>query len=463
MALPVQRLNEKLEGEMEFKRKKYSVPFALPGDLVQFRILRKGRKSKFQVMHIEKADSTPEEIRLSADPGCIHAGQCGGCRARHLDYNFQWEWKSRSIREAMESSYGLSPELLPAPELKHFRNRMDFAVEDTWMGLRPPQDFETVLPLQECPVLRKPGEEILGLVTELLKKHPGTGWKRETLTGWLKYATLRIGPRSGVIVLTTSGKQGAPAFQEELIRSIAQLNQSSGFSFSIVETVTEPGQELSCTPGGEPLLGNPGYTDSLSNLDFFVPYDSFFQPNPVAFGNLFDRILENGKSYFEEALAQDLDKGTGDVGSETIPTLTDLYCGAGVLSSILVQRWPQLRQVRGFEFVDSAVDQATKRFQDSALQHNFQAVDLNKPPEGLELDSTVIVADPPRAGMSPGLCKLIAKQRPAPLVLYISCNPDTQLRDLEILQESYKPVQAVLADCFPYTGHMEQAVLLVRK
>ena len=453
MALPVQRLNEKLEGEMEFKRKKYSVPFALPGDLVQFRILRKGRKSKFQVMHIERAEHPPEEIITSLEPGCEHAGTCGGCRARHLDYDFQWKWKSRPIAERMKQDFELEPELLPAPEKEHFRNRMDYAVDGTSIGLRPPQDFETVLPLSQCPVLRYPGEEILAKCAELIHRFPEVGWKRETLSGWLKYVTLRIG-LSGVVVLTTSGEtEAGKEFLTELNSWIENRNRNSEFEISVVETVTEPGQELSCTPGGHPLLGKPEYTERLAGVEFSVPYDSFFQPNPVAFTGLFQRILENTQEKLDPLLSQ----------MSSVPVkLVDLYCGAGVLSSVLVERWPTISSVVGYEFVESAVTEASRRFANKGIQTSFQAVDLNKPEADLALNSNLIIADPPRAGISPRLCKLIAEARPAPYMLYISCNPETQLRDLDILKVSYRPVQAVLADCFPYTGHMEQAILLER-
>ena len=93
------------------------------------------------------------------------------------------------------------------------------------------------------------------------------------------------------------------------------------------------------------------------------------------------------------------------------------------------------------------------------MQASFEAVDLNQP-GNLELNSDLLIADPPRAGLSPALCQEIAHTKPAKYMIYISCNPETQLRDLEILSQSYIPRTAILADCFPYTSHMEQAILL---
>lgn len=443
---------------MEFRGKKYSVPFALPGDQVQFKILRKGRKSKFQVVHIEKGEPPPEEIVLSQNPGCQHAGLCGGCRARHLDYEFQWKWKSAPILENMKERFGISPELLAAPSLEGFRNRMDYAVEKDRIGLRPPQDFETVLDLQQCSVLRPPGEELLQMFRSLLQTHEGAGWDRREENGWLKYVTIRVGVHSGVLVLTTSGQRNAAseALLKDLLQRVQSANEkgwnsNSGIPFSIVETITAPGQELSCTPGGTALLGEGSYTDTLAGHDFLVPYDAFFQPNPVAFGRLLQRILDLGEPYFSEE-----------------PTLTDLYCGAGVLSYILGERRSSITSIHGYEFVESAVKQAEELFSHSGqsrtsiIETSFQAVDLNQP-ENLKLDSGILLADPPRAGLSPALCKMIAENKPAPVFLYISCNPETQLRDLNVLSESYQVKEAVLADCFPYTAHMEQAILLTRR
>ena len=438
---------------MEFRHKKYSVPFALPGDLVQFKILRKGRKSKFQVVHIEYAAEYPDYIVRSESPGCAHAGICGGCRSRHLDYDFQFEWKSRTIRETMEQEFQCTPALLPATNRSGFRNRMDYAVDGSRIGLRPPQDFETVLDLTECPVLRSPGPSLLAACRELLQKFPGAGWSRSENSGWLKYVTIRIGQESGVVVLTTAGEAGETDDSRKLLEALIGKMQDQWPALNLVETVTDPGQELSCTPGGRALLGEATYKDSLCGFSFAVPYDSFFQPNPDAFSNLMESIL--GPTLDKLSLISSVHKRK--------LSLLDLYCGAGVLSAVLAHRFSEWQEIRGYEFVDSAVNIARQEFARWPLDSNFYVTDLNNPPEDLSLQADLIVMDPPRAGLSPALCKKIAETATAPLILYISCNPETQIRDLRILQTQYQPVTAVLADCFPFTAHMEQAILLTRK
>ncbi|MCB1171402.1 MAG: methyltransferase, partial [Leptospiraceae bacterium] len=218
----------------------------------------------------------------------------------------------------------------------------------------------------------------------------------------------------------------------------------------------EDKQELSCTPGGRAVLGSPHYQDELAGEVFDVPYDSFFQPNPDAFGLLLDKILEAAEPFIHEVGSEG--QGEQSQGKKE-GSLVDLYCGAGILSRIVARRWPYLRHIKGYEFVQSAVDQATKLFSEAGLEASFEAVDLNQP-GSLELNSDLLIADPPRAGLSPGLCQEIARTKPAKYMIYISCNPETQLRDLEILSQSYIPRTAILADCFPYTAHMEQAILL---
>ncbi len=170
MALPIRQLNAQFEGEFEFKRKMFRVPFTLPGDLVQFQFRFKGPKhERFKVLHIEKAESYPAEVR-QADPFCPAFANCGGCRAQHLEYSYQLEIKCDPIRERMAELTGTRPELLPAPAERAYRNRMDFVVNGDDLGMRPAGDFASFVDLERCEIQSPAANAALVICRDVLAR-----------------------------------------------------------------------------------------------------------------------------------------------------------------------------------------------------------------------------------------------------------------------------------------------------
>ncbi|MEQ9365095.1 MAG: hypothetical protein RIF32_12665 [Leptospirales bacterium] len=461
-------MNERFEGEFEFKRKVFRVPYTLPGDLVQFQLRFPGPKhERFKVLHIEAAESYPQDIAL-AEAFCPYHGRCGGCRAQHLAYDFQLKTKCNPVREKMRSLCGIEPELLPAPAMKNYRNRMDFVVNGADCGLRPVGDFANFVDIESCGIQREGANAALALCRRLLATDDwaGAAYTRADHSGALKYITIRQGAASGVIVLTVHRPaRDLPVYQAfrgalQRVLTAARTDSSSPlYEYSLIESFTETVEaEISNPPGGEVLAGRDGFREELGGLKFDVPYDAFFQPNPPAF----DRLLEAARPWIEAELASAGSTGAGETA------LVDLYSGAGVLSAIVAGWFPEaFDRIRGYESTASAVERAPANFHSAGITKprvEFQTVDLLAPPADFLNDpARMILLDPPRAGLSPAVREALVKHRPAPAVLYISCNPYSQLRDLEELAPAYEVKQAVLADCFPHTPHLEQAVWLVRK
>jgi tRNA (uracil-5-)-methyltransferase len=485
MALPIDRLNERFEGEFEFKRKVFRVPYTLPGDLVQFQLRFKGPKhERFKVLHVEAAESYPPDIALS-EPFCPYHGRCGGCRAQHLAYDFQLKTKCNPVREKMKALSGVEPELLPAPQMRGYRNRMDFVVNGADCGLRPVGDFANFVDIESCGIQRDGANAALAVCRRLLaaSECAGAAYLREDHSGALKYITVRQGVASGAIVLTVHGPaRNLPAylaFRDALRGELEAARTDAAsplFEYSLVETATETVEsEISNPPGGTVLLGRDGFRESLGGLEFDVPYDAFFQPNPPAF----DRLLEATRPWIDEELGRPNDlqslRAAGAAGTadqqdrqDGENALVDLYSGAGVLSAVVAGWFPGVfTRVRGYESVASAVERAPANFQSVGITDpivDFQTVDLLAPPaDFLNGAARLIVLDPPRAGLSPAVREALIQRRPAPAMLYISCNPYSQMRDLEELAPAYEIKRAVLADCFPHTPHLEQAVWLTRR
>ncbi len=463
MALPVERLNERFEGEFKFKGRTLKVPFTLPGDLVQFQLKFRGPKhERFRVVKIERAESYPPELRLET-PFCPYHGRCGGCRAQHLEYNpTQLQIKAVPIQEQMEAVCGRRPKLIPAPEIQSYRHRMDFVVDGEHVGLRPIGDFSSFVDIESCGIQRPGANAALALCRELLHEFPGAAYRREDRSGCLKYVTIRQGFESGVIVLTAQEEgRGLRDYADFVAKLTDRLvlerdrKDSPIFGYSLIETSADTHEnEVSCGPGGRVIVGRGGYDELIGGQRFDVPYDAFFQPNPPAFDGLLARA-------FEWIAAHDVLAALNGDGR-----MLDLYAGAGVLSAVTAAQFPQaFGSVRGFEFTESAVERAPVNFQSVGFsgETDFRAADLNQPSEDLLQDADLLIADPPRAGLSGKLCAAIAERRPAPWFLYISCNPKSQLRDLEVLLDQYEVVEACVVDCYPHTPHLEQAVLLRRR
>ncbi len=454
MALPVERLNSKFEGELKFKGRTVAAPYALPGDLVQFQINRKGAP---RILKIERAASYPSGFE-PIEPFCPYFGRCGGCRAQHLPYARQLEIKAGPVQAHMAELFYVNSAILPAPAQTGYRNRMDFVVNRTIIGQRPAGDFSEYVDLERCAVQSDAANAALTLVRGTLADHPGAGVDREAGGGALKYVTIRTGVASGVIVLTSLRAESLSAeyaaFRDALVaelQSAVRTGLPTG-QFSLIECLLDdPRSEVSNPPGGRTLHGEPAFRAACGSVEFSVPYDAFFQPNPAAF----TQLLEAAREMLAEALPRDAAYGG---------RLIDLYSGAGVLSAIATRWFPDAFQaVAGYEFTASATERAPANFSHFAGSVQFTAVDLNKPGEDfLREESGVLIADPPRAGLSPAVKRAIANHARSRTLLYVSCNPKTQMEDLKDLSQDFRVLRATLADCYPHTPHLEQAVLLER-
>jgi len=456
VALPIDKINSRLEGEFTFGGRTYAVPFTLPGDRVQFKLGRKGGRLSMEVLHIERAEPQRE---TTVPAFCEFYGDCGGCRGQHLPYQRQLELKTAPVLSAMQS-LGFTPDVIPAPSQRSYRNRMDFvigrpmtaqnqsdSVQPTTLprgtvGLRGARDFARFIDITSCAIQRDQGNTILEAVRRAAQSYPDASFDRTNATGVLKYATLRTGLSSCVVLTIETGREN----DERYATFLAELKNLLPADCSIIEAATTSPSDVSCPPGGRVLRGKAGFTERLAGIDFEVAYDAFFQPNPQAFDQLISWCLETTERHA-------IKEGGG---------LLDLYCGAGVLSSIWTSRLPGLFSgVRGFDITESAIVSASSNLKHFQGPVDFRAIDLASP-GSLEIGNDFVIADPARGGLSPALRKILIAN-PVSTFLYISCNPEGQARDLKELSAAYRISEARIFDCYPQTPHLEQAVFLVAR
>ncbi|MBI3395405.1 MAG: hypothetical protein HY042_06190 [Spirochaetia bacterium] len=287
-----------------------------------------------------------------------------------------------------------------------------------------------------------------------MKAHPGTAFSRATKEGSVKFATVRTGDVSGMLVLTVEKnlshdlRLDTDVMLEAMVAALKDLTSRTGYRVSLVVCETVHPADVSCIPGGRVIFGDSWFQDRLGGATFDVPYDAFFQPNPSAF----DELLRWCTKQLSPLPASS--------------TLYDLYCGSGTLSKLFSSAFPgRFQEIVGFEFIASAADTAARAHESALLPAKFHALDLNQPGAlHLNADNALVVCDPPRPGLSDEVKRaLMEASDRIPHILYISCNPDSQIRDLAHLSSAYAPVSAAIADCYPQTPHLEQAVLLSKR
>ncbi len=446
MSALVERLNAKLEGELFHAERSYGVPFCLPGDRVSYRIFGRGKRRRLIVDEVEHGPARRQE------PFCSHFGRCGGCRGQHLTLEEQFEAKAGPYNQAMEALCGIRPVQLLPERSRRYRNRMDFVVEGSVVGLRPAGDYRRFEDIESCHIQRQRADEILSLVRGLVKKYPTLPFVRREKTGILKYVTIREGQRSGAVILTIceghADDEAYLAFVRDLSAALSDYEKEKGYLFSLFAGEVGPLSEVSAVPGSKLLQGKPFFEESLGPLNFQVPPDAFFQPNPEGFFRLFETALQALRPLWQGG------------------TVIDLYCGSAALSLVLTEVLSGVRGLYGADFSASGIELGRRNIEaylqdKEPFPYDLQARDLNRGVEFPEAD--LVLLDPPRAGLSPGVIRWLNERRPAPVLLYISCNPSAQVENLKDLQDAYEPIFAAVTDPFPQTTHLESAVLLQRK
>ncbi len=427
------------------------VPFGVPGDRVQARIVRKRRKYLEAVI-----ESVLEPSPLRREPRCIHFGTCGGCRLQNLEYDRQLEFKGEQVGSLLERIGGLSnPPLLPvlpSPREYHYRNKMEFSFgnsrwltreeiasredlqRDFALGLHVPGRFDKILDLHECYLQ---DEFSINLVNRLRTLALERGWAPyDTIhnTGYLRNLVIRVGQNTSqvmVVVVTTSHEPDRMARIVELIREVIPSVTTVVNSVNSGRSPVAAGEEIVC-------LGEGFIHERIRDRLFQVTPTAFFQPNTLQAERLMGTILDYSTSSDSRGLMFDLFCGLGTIGLILADHFDQIFGIESHPESIRLARInSQLNQVRNAHFVQGDAAQALRP--DSLRQTGVP---------------DVLVLDPPRAGLHQDVVSGVLKCEPRRIV-YTSCNPATLARDLKLLSESYEVEAVQPIDMFPQTYHIE--------
>ena len=427
---------------------------AVPGDRVRVKITK--RKKNYAEGHLI---DTLEASELRTEPRCFYFGTCGGCKWQHVDYEAQTAAKRQSVEEAFVHGGGFEDvdvrPTMASEKAYYYRNKMDFDFSaDRWLtrdeidtgkkfdtdfalGLHVPGNFFKVLDLQECYLHSELSARLVNGVRTFVKEKEWAPWDIRNHEGFLRHLVLRSGERTGdfMVNLVT---YGAPM---ERISAVAEFLQND---FPEVTTFNHTGKSQNPEGEQEVVFGPGVIYDEIGEYRFEISPRTFFQTNTLQAEQLYEVARE-----FAELRPSD--------------RLYDLYCGAGTISLFMSAH---VDEVVGAELVQDAVGNARTNAEMNDVDNcTFVSGDLKELFTSDFVDShgepDVLVVDPPRAGMHKDVVSQIADLAPERFV-YVSCNPQTQVRDVERLRDIYRVDAVQPVDMFPHTPHVENVVRLTR-
>ena len=442
------------------------VPYAVPGDVVDVRVTRK--KHHFMEGTVLRFHKMSE---LRQQPVCPHYGVCGGCKWQCLPYSEQIRWKQRQVMDNLTRIGKIElPECSPilgSEQTEEYRNKLEFSFANkVWKifpdqhpeGLSPmvydvPEDapgavgfhaggaFDKILPINECHLMDGVNNRIRNGIRDYCYEHGLAFHDAREHIGLMRSIMLRLS-NSGEIML--------------LVQFCIKTEEEKAQAMGLMEWIHQQYPEISSLL----WVNNEKFNDTFGDLEvhtfagtdhiFLEMEDLRFKVGPKSFYQTNTR-----QAYILYKVAREL---AGLTGNELV---YDLYTGTGTIANFVAKL---ARKVIGIEYVPEAIEDAKVNSQLNNIDNTlFYAGDmkdiLNRDFIERHGRPGVIITDPPRAGMHDDVINTILFADPARIV-YVSCNPATQARDLQLLDVKYKVTHIQPVDMFPHTQHVENVVLL---
>jgi 23S rRNA (uracil1939-C5)-methyltransferase len=391
---------------------------AVPCDLVECSFTR--IKPNFFEARLEKII---KESNQRIKPRCKHFNVCGGCTWQYLNYHKQLELKENQVKEALRHIGGFKnievKSIIGCDEPWFYRNKMEFSFYKKMVGLHPKGYRYEVFDLKECFLESDVIPKILKKIRKIIK--PG-----------LISLTIREGKRTNERLINLT-------YTDAEVNRQKYINLMKPFATSIYITkkIAKKGQKTEFIE--EHLFGKKTLTEELCNLKFKILPQAFFQPNTLQAEKLYNKAVE-----ISEIKAHD--------------TVLDLFCGTGTIGMTIAKH---ANEVFGIDSNESAIENAKQNAKTNKIKNiKFVSGDAYKKVKELNLKPDIVIVDPPRCGLNQKLCEKLAELKPKTIV-YISCNPTTQARDLKSLANSgYNLDLMQPIDMAPHTYHIETVAKL---
>ena len=425
-----------------------------PGDLIDVRIT-KGKSSFMEGEAIHFHEYSKDRV----EPFCSHFGTCGGCKWQHINYNLQKEYKRQQVVDQFTRIAKVDiPEVLPilgSEKTQYYRNKLDFTFSNNrWLtreeinsglqfernalGFHIPKMFDKIVNIDHCYLQGNISNDVRNELKIFALQNGLTFYDLRNQVGLLRNLIIRTTSTGQSMVIVQFGEdepvgiQSVMNFLHEKFPQITSLlyivNLKKNETFNDQEVITFQGK---------------GYIEEeMEGLKFRIGPKSFYQTN-------------SEQAYELYKVARKFADLQGD------EVVYDLYTGTGTIANFVAKR---AKQVIGIEYVEDAIKDAELNSRINGIENTlFYAGDMKDLLNDDFMENherpDVVITDPPRAGMHEDVVRMLLKLA-SPKIVYVSCNPATQARDVALLAEKYNLDKVQPVDMFPQTYHVENVILL---
>ncbi len=442
----------KVEGRVVF------VPYVVPGDIVDLQVYRKRKNfAEGRVLAFKKLSEKRTE------PFCEHFGVCGGCKWQMLPYAEQIAFKEQQVQDNLERIGKIDlPKITPilgSSETQFYRNKLEFTFSNKrWLtqeevdseedfkqmnglGFHIPGKFDKVLDIHKCWLQDDISNKIRNSIKQFCLENHYTFFDLRSQEGLMRNLIVRTSTTGEIMLIVIFFENDKSKIEVLLNYLKEEFSEITSLLYVINQkandTITD--QEIKVWSGNDHIF------EQMEDLRFKIGAKSFYQTNSQQAYNLYK-------------IARDFAQLNGT------ETIYDLYTGTGTIANFVAK---QAQKVIGIEYVAEAIEDAKINSEINKINNTlFFAGDmkdvLNEEFITQHGKPEVIITDPPRAGMHADVVKAILFAQPERIV-YVSCNPATQARDLALLDTDYKVEKIQPVDMFPHTHHVENVVLLCKK
>ena len=434
------------------------VPYAIPGDVVDLQVNRK--RKRFQEAYITKVHEYSTD---RVEPLCEHYSVCGGCKWQSLPYDRQLFYKEKQVVDQLTRLGKIElPKLNPivgSEKTVFYRNKLEFTFSNRkWLtydemdagekdknmngvGFHIPGLFDKIVDVNKCWLQPEPSNALRNEVRAYANKVGISFFDLRNQTGFLRTMIVRTSSTGELMVILSF-------FHEQLEWQVGLMTHLIKTFPNITSLMYVINPKANDTIGDLDIKcfhGNPYIYEEMEGIRFKIGPKSFYQTNSEQAYELYKYTRE-----FADLKADDV--------------VYDLYTGTGTIANFVAK---QCKKVVGIEYVEDAIKDAVINSEYNNIENtSFYAGDMkdiltdefiakNGKPD-------VIITDPPRAGMHESVINVILNAAPKKIV-YVSCNPATQARDLQLMDEKYKVMRVQPVDMFPHTHHIENIVLLEKR
>ena len=454
------------------------VPFCVPGDVCDVQIRRK--KHSFAEGEVVRFI---QYSNVRATPFCQHFGVCGGCKWQNLPYSEQLKFKQQQVFDQLTRIGKIDlPEFRPilgSVKTQEYRNKLDYGCANKRyltkeeiaslpndesqslkdipaIGFHITGAFDKILPIEKCWLMDDLHNQIRNEIRDYAIAQGISFFDLRQQVGLLRDVIIRNSASGELMVIIQfhydrSSKETEDRSQEEAMRLLQHITEKFP---QITSLMYLDNQKCNDTIGDQEILvfkGTDHIFELMEDLKFKVGPKSFYQTNTE-------------QAYHLYSVAREFAFSNRTSESSDLPLVYDLYTGTGTIANFVARK---ARQVIGIEYVPEAIEDAKINSEINSINNTlFYAGDM----KDILTDEfiaehgrpDVIITDPPRAGMHPDVVKTILHAAPQRIV-YVSCNPATQARDLHDLDTDYRVIAVQPVDMFPHTPHVENVVLLERR